>query len=801
MKLIIALSVLLLALVAYGDDSVAVPDIDLMPMPQSVAASGEVFALTGLPVIEAPDEASERLQAALGRFEQRLSQQTGLTTAGAKIALSIIVDDNAYDLLDKNGEGYTLKVAATGIELSANSERGALHGLETLLQLAGISTDQQPQLPVVTIVDAPRFAWRGLLLDSVRHFLPIDDIKRQIDGMAAAKLNVFHWHLTDDQGWRLESKTYPRLHEVASNGQFYTQEQVIDVIAYAAARGVYVLPEIDMPGHASAIALAYPKLMSAPGPYAAEDRWGVHKPLLNPANPEVYQFAEAVLGEVASLFPFPYVHIGGDEVDAEHWETNPEIQAFARANKLADSHAIHAYFNQRLADILGELNRKMIGWDEVLHPDLPEGTIVQSWQGPDALGRAINMGFPALLSTGFYLDQPQYASYHHRVKFVPQKIDIAIEPTASEPWRSWSFKAPRKRGSAVQGHLTLLGQGENLRGFIDFKGKSRQTLNNVRVNGEHISFNIDTWMGPVTANLTAKKSDLSGSLLVGNAPYALTATLVATNTIANSQIPKPVAKDYIGEDKLDQVLGGEAALWSEMVDHTNLDLRLWPRGFVVAERLWSDAAVTDEMSMQRRLNAVSMWSAKSVGLQHFAQQQTLLAKLAPHLAVDTLLTFSSAIEPAHYYHRHHEKSEKETYSRRDSLNRFADALPSQSNPALQFSQHVTQWLHQRHNDALTQNTQQQLNVWQDASIAVGKSQSIEPNSELAQLSESVEKVSYAGLALMAHLLYERNLSKEQLESFAGTLEQAQSIQHEVIIAAAFGVSQLLDAADLKRNKP
>src|SRR5690606_29320449 len=205
-------------------------------------------------------------------------------------------------------ESYQLRINAEQIHLHAETTLGALHALETLLQLP-VPWGDAHAYPLVSITDSPRFPWRGALIDVSRHFLSIATLKRQIDAMAAAKLNVFHWHLTDDQGWRMESKTFPLLQQKASGGKYYTQQEIRELVDYAWQRGIYVLPEIDMPGHVSALALAYPELMSAPGPYQAEERWGVHKPTLNPANKEVYIFVEKLFTEVAALFPFAYIHI------------------------------------------------------------------------------------------------------------------------------------------------------------------------------------------------------------------------------------------------------------------------------------------------------------------------------------------------------------------------------------------------------------------------------------------------------------------------------------------------------------
>lgn len=392
-------------------------------------------------------------------------------------------------------ESYQLKVSAEGVTLRANTRFGALRGMETLLQLIQNGAENTA-IPYVTIDDAPRFPWRGLLLDSARHFMPLDAIKRQIDGMAAAKLNVFHWHLTDDQGWRFASTRYPKLQQQASDGLFYTQAQMKEIVRYATDRGIRVVPEIDMPGHASAIAVAYPELMSAPGPYQMERHWGVLKPVLDPTKEATYAFAEAMIGELAAIFPDPYLHIGGDEVDDSQWQANPAIQKFMRGKGLADSHALQAYFNRRLETILEKYHRQMVGWDEIYHPDLPKSILIQSWQGQDALGEVAKHGYRGILSTGFYLDQPQYTAYHYRNEVVPQGLNGVDTITDNDSAQSWRFVMPRLKGSAVEGSFTLIKGDSGWRGFIDFKGKSRRAVQDIAwLNDNQITFSVDTWMG------------------------------------------------------------------------------------------------------------------------------------------------------------------------------------------------------------------------------------------------------------------------------------------------------------------
>lgn len=309
-------------------------------------------------------------------------------------------------------ETYSLEVTDRQAVLKAATVVGVLRGLETLLQLLESDRDQA-FLRAASIQDQPRFRWRGLMIDSSRHFQPLEIIKRNLDGMAAVKLNVLHWHLTDDQGFRAESRKYPKLHLMGSDGNFYTQDQIRDVIAYATARGIRVIPEFDLPGHATSWLVSHPELGSAPGPYQIERQPGIFDPVLDPTREEVYKFLDGFLGEMAALFPDDYIHIGGDENEGKQWDSNPQIQAFKKSKGFKSNHELQAYFNQRVAQILKKHGKKMIGWDEILHPDLPKDTVIQSWRGPASLVEAARKGFRGILSAGYYLDLMHPASAHY----------------------------------------------------------------------------------------------------------------------------------------------------------------------------------------------------------------------------------------------------------------------------------------------------------------------------------------------------------------------------------------------------
>ena len=309
-------------------------------------------------------------------------------------------------------ESYELTISPSGAKLTAPTSLGVLYGLQTFLQLVE-TTANGFSVPVVTIQDTPRFAWRGLLVDVGRHFIPLDVLKRNLDGMAAVKMNVLHLHLYDNEGFRLENKRFPRLQEAGSDGLYYTQDEIREFVAYAHDRGIRIVPEFEMPGHSRSLFAGYPELASGPGPYKVEP--GGPDAVMDPTREETYKFIDKFVQEMAALFPDEYFHIGGDEVNGSQWDANPKIQAFIRSHGMKTNQDLQAYFNQRLQKILSKHHKIMMGWDEVLHPDLPKTVVVQSWRGQQSLATAAQQGYRSLLSFGYYLDLMWPASRHYVV--------------------------------------------------------------------------------------------------------------------------------------------------------------------------------------------------------------------------------------------------------------------------------------------------------------------------------------------------------------------------------------------------
>lgn len=423
----------------------------LMPAPAQRRFPGGELAIADDFSVGLTGAADARLEAAVTRAVVRLNRRTGLAldphrraARGSAATLTVACQSAGRSLPSlADDESYELEITPQGARLRAAEIVGALRGLETLTQLlepasehgggAGDGANGEGGawvLPAAEIADRPRFRWRGLLLDVSRHFEPPPVVRRTLDGMAAVKLNVFHWHLSDDQGFRVECRRYPKLTELGSDGLFYTREEVRGVIAYAADRGIRVLPEFDLPAHCTSWLVGYPQLGSRPGPFQLERGYGIFENVMDPANPAVYKFLEGFFAEMAELFPDAYLHIGGDENPAHQWTNNPAIQAFMRAHGLKDNHALQTYFNRQLQPILVRHHKRMIGWEEILNPELPDTVAVEAWLGIPAVNEIAQAGHDALLAAGYYLDLMQPAGEHYQVDPLPADTPLTAAQQA-----------------------------------------------------------------------------------------------------------------------------------------------------------------------------------------------------------------------------------------------------------------------------------------------------------------------------------------------------------------------------------
>jgi len=387
------------------------PGLNLMPWPAHVRLHDGRLALTEqFDIAVVTGHPGQRVYDAATRLLQHLQRRSGIafdqhavtTDSDGKQAQLVIKVRRPGVLKLGEDESYSLRIDSRHAVLTAEGGLGALHGLQTFQQL--LQSDPSGYwFPDVDIRDKPRFKWRGLMIDVARHFEPVDVIERNLRGMAAVKLNVLHLHLSDNQGFRIQSKVFPELTELGSNGQYYTQAQMKQIIQYADDRGIIVVPEFDLPAHAVSWFVSHPELASAPGPYHLYTKFGGKNPAFDPSNPETYRFLDRFFKEMAGFFPAPYVHIGGDENSGTQWDNNPVIQACMQPAITSDT-ALQAHFIQKLAAMINADGKQIIGWDEILQPGLDKGAIIQVWRGKDSLYEAARKGHRAILSNGYYLD-------------------------------------------------------------------------------------------------------------------------------------------------------------------------------------------------------------------------------------------------------------------------------------------------------------------------------------------------------------------------------------------------------------
>ncbi|HET7584994.1 MAG TPA: beta-N-acetylhexosaminidase [Gemmatimonadaceae bacterium] len=446
LRRIVTIASLAVALGAGASVQAQQRPLDLIPYPAHVTATGDTLHFGGVPVVMPADTAdsalvrltllgTQFLAEALGDVPRTDSVRSHTDVhAGAKAfartdssprsapAVLLTIDPS---FPDSSHEAYALVVDSAGVRITARDHAGVFYGLQTLRELVRPDSARAADgwsIPAARIDDAPRFPYRGAHLDVVRHFFPVAFVERYIDLLARYKLNTFHWHLTDDQGWRIEIERYPRLTSVGSRrtetvvgkhfdpyvgdgvpyGGYYTQEEIRQVVAYAAERYVTVIPEIEMPGHARAALAAYPDLACTPGPFTVATRWGVFDDIFCPTE-HTFDFLENVLTEVMALFPGTYIHVGGDEVPKRRWRESDAAQAVMRREGLANEAELQSYFMRRIEAFLTAHGRRLIGWDEILEGGLPPEATVMSWRGTAGGIAAARAGHDVIMTPSDFL--------------------------------------------------------------------------------------------------------------------------------------------------------------------------------------------------------------------------------------------------------------------------------------------------------------------------------------------------------------------------------------------------------------
>jgi len=770
-----------------------------MPLPSKLFFEAGHLTIDSTFSVALTGYVEQRLEEAARRLVKRLSTQTGIpmavrvTGASAQTTLALHCEGAAGEVQTAvEDESYTLIVTPDGARISAPKPYGVLHAIETFLQLVKAG-DTSFAAPAVRIKDQPRFPWRGLMIDVCRHWMPIEVIKRNLDAMAAVKLNVLHLHLTEDQGFRVESRRFPKLHELGSDGNYFTQDEIREIVAYARERGIRVVPEFDVPGHATSWFVGYPELASAPGPYEIERTFGIKDPTMDPTREEVYEFLDQVFDEMVLLFPDPYFHIGGDEVTRVHWAQNPRIQAFIEENKLGDNHGLQAYFSRRIQAILQEKGKSIVGWDEILHPDLPKDTVVHSWRGQASLVEAAMQGSQGILSLGYYLDHNQPAEFHYGFDPMPFAADAAID--FAGPWRTWHVELSAPPG-LMEGQLTVSGDAHNLCGLIAIKNNLWAELTDVKMDESTLSFRFHSGLGVVSAALTHEGDSIEGALRMAGFGMPIRGTRSAGSDMPGTEPPVVEGAPTLTPEQEGLILGGEACMWTELANSETIDSRMWPRLAAIAERLWSPVELTQDVEdMYRRLATTSDWLSWS-GIEHQSNYPLMLQRMTIQ-NVDPLRELADLVEPVKAYNRHQSRP----YSQFTPLNRIVDAVPAESVKARAFSKMANRLIDDPNHKANREAIETWLTSWRDNHA---KLQPMLQASFLLQaiqpISRNLSDVAALGLEALEALQSGVTLTEAQQQRRLALLDRAAEPQDELLLEILPAVRRLVEATHDKVRK-
>jgi hexosaminidase len=764
----------------------------VMPLPMSAEfGAGSLDLRRGLSTVgvRCPDA---RVARALVRFGRHLTQARGRTrgVTGDRARFTVSCARRASPFQQPiEDESYTLEVRPDEVTVSAQSPYGVLHGLETLVQLVE-RTDSTLRIPTVTIEDRPRFPWRGLMIDVARHWMPKEVILRNLDAMAAVKLNVLHLHLSDDQGFRVESRRFPRLHQAGSGGSYYTQADVREIVAYAADRGIRVVPEFDVPGHTTSWLVAYPELGSGTGPYTLARQYGIHDATIDPTREEVYTFFDRFFGEMATLFPDSYVHIGGDEVSGKtHWNTNPRIQQFMRERGMRDNHALQSHFNLRLQAILAGHRRTIVGWDEVLSDSLRRPAVIQSWRGQESLFEAVHRGFEGILSVGWYLDHKLPAADLYRVEPTKLAQAVAIVPDSAR-WKTWNVRLSAGEG-VIDARLTLFGAPERGTGAFEVMGSVRP-IESATVSGDSVRAKFASDGGSATLVGVQRGDSLRGTAGMFGFSLPFAGKRIGGSDMPGTVIPTFKTVPPLTSESERRILGGEAAMWSEAVSAGTIDSRIWPRAAVVAEKLWSPAAsTTDVEDMYRRLDHVS-GVLSSRGVTHETAYPTALRDLLGSDDIEPLRTLVDALEEVKQYQR---MAFDPAQTLEPELKSLADVARPESRTARRFAKRVEAMLADTARSASVPELREQLTIWRDnhARLAPMLAKARQAPDILA-LSERLSAAAGAGPVAPDAIERRETLSEAEATRYRDVLARAAAARAAVMLPAIPAIRSLVERA-------
>ncbi len=758
--------------------------IQLMPLPGSLEIQSGFLDITEGMNLKLERRSDPRFWGFLRRNKSYFPIRRD---GSAPVTLSIQVADETrshYVALEED-ESYSLELGGNSISLKANGPVGALRGLTTLLQL--IQSAENGQIPAMKMEDSPRFPWRGLMLDVSRHWIPLEVILRTLDAMEKVKMNVLHLHLSDDQGFRVESKRFPLLHEVGANGNYFTQQEIRKIITYAFERGIRVIPEFDLPGHSKSWQIAYPALSSVDYPLEFGSKEGItFSPPVDPSNEYTYQFMDEFIGEMANLFPDPYFHIGGDEVNPVHWLENDSIVSFMKAKGLANAHELQNYFINRMNEIVNKYGKTMIGWEEVYQEGLSQQVVIQSWKSQKTLFHAVAGGTPGILSTGYYLDLIQPAGTHYAVDpaVIPNAVEIRPDTAY---WKMYDLTLLVGDNPMTSKLVVFDKDPENVYGFISMLDQLTAFTEGTLKDNE-LTFSMETPYGEMSYTGVQDGDSIAGKISVMMLDFDASGQRSGGSDLTGGEpLPEIEYLAPLTDQEKDLILGGEACMWSEFVDARNIESRLWPRTAAIAEKLWSPASLTtNEEDMYRRLAFVEDRLLEE-GIPFKQHSNDILKDICDGECYETLKSLVEIFEEVKFHARMSGLMERDSFYLPElALDRIVDASTPESYRARAFNRSVDEYM-ENPDEELKDQLLGELRTWHTLSAKlIPFTQENERINEIRTLLEATE--SLTGEAILRLNGEAPILSRDTTSNQLMRLENGEG---DVIVAIYPGLRKLL----------
>lgn len=602
------------------------------------------------------------------------------------IALKVNVTGQESIAIDlTTDESYNLNIKSSHITITCPNHVGLSRALSTLSQLLFLHKEGA-SLPIVNIKDQPRFAYRGLMVDACRHWIPKGVLIDIIKCMSAAKLNVLHLHLSDDQSFRVESKKLPLLNSKGSDGNYYSYEDIKEIVLFAYQSGIRVIPGFDIPGHASSILAGYPELSAdLSRPISIEKAYGIHKAVLDPTSDKTYAFIKTLFTEMSTLFSDDYIHVGGGEVRYDNWQSSKRITDFMKKNELVSPVQLHGYFTIRIQRILKELGKKMIAWDEALRPELPteDDIAFQSRLGRSSLNQSVQLGYQSIFSVGWMLDQNLSSEEMYKIDPIHPQNDIIVSPDTSA-YRIFDLSSSIG-DKTISGFLYVFGKNpNNLTGIIQFPGQA-VPFDRASMSDGTLQFQNTDGQSSVIAQINYDDDFIiNGSLSIDGLPFNISGSMVGGDDMSDGmKLPAFASSTPLTPRQKDLIIGGEACMWGEWVNADNIISRIWPRASTVADKLWSPYQSSSSGQYQRQVQFQKYLEA--LGLNSNEPRKRLVESITDYPKALQLETFIDALEVVKGSKRFLNNVDHDINS---PLDKVADAISPESMSAYRIGEQV-----------------------------------------------------------------------------------------------------------------